>query len=527
MKLMKRIIAMAITVSACASMCACGATPTGFSFREELVPTQDLGYSVGDTLTKAFKDMTENNPISSDIFFADPTAVEYEGRLYIYGTNDSQEFDAKGGFGSNGYGSINTLACYSTDDMSNFRFEGNIPVGELCPWAGCSWAPSIVSRKESDGKTHFYLYFANSGANIGVLTSTSPTGPWKDPVGGPLIHNGMDGLKDDPVTWCFDPGVCVDDNGVGWIAFGGGGPAHPDETGMRTGNCRIARLGKDMVSIDSKIVKVPTYFHFEANELNYINGTYVLTYCSNYDDRSMFPANLGAAPQTCSMCYMTSTDPLNIDSWQWGGEYLTNPNTHGYPFSNNHSHLHKFGDKYYILYQSVALLENMGKLERADGFRSIGIDYCEVDEKNVKLGVSKMTDKGVAQTKNLSALELQEAETAHTAGGLQYFKDDTGTVFVTGISSGDWIGLTKVDFAGGANAFSARVRGSGIIEIRLDDINSDPVGEVQFKTDGEWKVITTDLAKTISGVHDMYFVFGNSFVFDQWQFAYLEADSEQ
>lgn len=524
MKFTKRIIAMALSVSAIFSMSSCGAVPGELSFDGDSKPSMDLGFSTGSSLTKAYKEMEENNPISSDRFFADPTAVEYEGRLYIYGTNDSQEFDSKNGYGSNGYGSINTLACYSTDDMSNFRFEGTIPVCEIAKWAGCSWAPSIVSREESDGKTHFYLYFANSGSNIGVLTSTSPTGPWKDPVGGPLVYNEMKGLKDDPVVWCFDPGVCIDDNGVGWIAFGGGKADY--QNGMRTGNCRVARLGKDMVSIDSDIIKVPTYFHFEANELNYIGGKYVLTYCSNYEDRSYFPATLGAAPETCSMCYMVSDDPLNADSWEWGGEYLTNPNQHGYPFSNNHSHLQKYGDKYYLLYQNVSLLENMGKLNSADGFRSIGIDICEVDEKNVKLGVSAMTDKGVDQIKNLDALSLQEAETMHTAGGIQYYTDDDGNLFAAGISTGDWIGLTNVDFAGGVNTFAARVKGDGLIEIRLDDINSEPVGSLQFNTEGEIEVFTCKLDKTVSGVHNLFFVFGDNFLFDQWQFAYLEDKAE-
>lgn len=521
MKFGKRIITMALTVSVMAAATGCGAKQSEFTFDGDMTPSADLGFTVGDKLTKAYKGMEENNPISSDVFFADPTSVEYNGRLYIYGTNDSQQYDALGGFGSNGYGSINTLVCYSTEDMSNFRYECTIPVCEIATWAGCSWAPSIVAREESDGKTHFYLYFANSGANVGVLTSTSPTGPWKDPVGGPLVHNGMKELKDDPVSWCFDPGVCIDDNGVGWIAIGGGEPAHPDENGMRTGNCRLAKLGKDMVSIDSDFVKVPTYFHFEANELNYIGGKYVLTYCSNYADRSMFPVTLGKEPQTCSMCYMVSDDPLNADSWQWGGEYLTNPNQHGYPFSNNHSHLHKFGDKYYLLYQNVSLLENMNKLSSADGFRSIGIDFCEVDEKNVVIKSASMTDKGVPQIKKLDALALQEAETVHVAAGVTYYyNQDIESVIVTNIGNGDWLGLTDVDFAGGANTFAARVRGKGIIEIRLDDVESEAVGSIQFDTGEEFAVISGDLPKNISGTHDLYLVFGGSFVFDKWQFAY-------
>ena len=521
MKLNTRILVMTTLAATIAALSACSAEPSELTLGGDILKSEDKGFSVGDTFTEAYKGMEENNPVSSDIFFADPTAVEYNGRLYIYGTNDSQEFEAKNGFGSNSYGGINTLCCYSTEDMSNFRYEGTIPVCEIATWAGCSWAPSIVSREESDGKTHFYLYFANSGANIGVLTSTSPTGPWKDPVGGPLVYNEMEGLAGDPVSWCFDPGVCIDDNGTGWIAFGGGDAMHPDENGLRTGNCRIAKLGKDMISIDGEIVKVPTYFHFEANELNYIGGKYVLTYCSNYEDRSFFPATLGTAPQTCSMCYMTAEDPLDPDSWEWGGEYLTNPNQHGYPFSNNHSHLQKYGDKWYLLYQNVSLLENMNRLDNADGFRSIGIDECEVDEANAVISPSKMSDEGVKQIKNLSATDITEAETVHTAAGVKYYADG-GDIFVSGISSGDWLGLTDVDFGHGVNTFAAVVKGDGIIEIRLDSLDSKPVGNIQFDTNGEVKTVSGTLDKSVSGVHDLYFVFGDSFIFDKWQFAQVE-----
>lgn len=59
----------------------------------------------------------------------------------------------------------------STDDMVNWTYHGLIDVKALSPWGIASWAPSIVSRIESDGKTHFYLYYSNSGAGVGVLTS--------------------------------------------------------------------------------------------------------------------------------------------------------------------------------------------------------------------------------------------------------------------------------------------------------------------------------------------------------------------
>ncbi|MFS2985316.1 hypothetical protein [Bacteroides uniformis] len=43
------------------------------------------------------------NPLLDFIFVADPTSVEYNGRLYVYGTNDTQQLDSVGKDGKNTY----------------------------------------------------------------------------------------------------------------------------------------------------------------------------------------------------------------------------------------------------------------------------------------------------------------------------------------------------------------------------------------------------------------------------------------
>lgn len=490
---------------------------TEFTISDKLTPSKDLGLKI-TKLSQVYKPSTENNPISSNVFFADPTSVEYNGRLYVYGTNDTQQYKANGGKGENGYGNINSLVCYSSADLVNWTYHGEIPVTKIATWAGCSWAPSIVS-KEVDGVTKFFLYFCNSGGGVGVLTADSPLGPWKDPIGKALVHNGM--LGDDPVFWCFDPGVVIDDNGVGWIAIGGGDPMHSDETSMYTGNCRFAKLGEDMVTIASDFIKIPAVHHFEANEINYINGTYVLTYCSNYGSRDQWTPDLGNPSQACSMCYMVCDgDPLVASNWKYGGEYLTNPNTYGYPFSNNHTHLQKFQGKYYILYQSVSLLENMEKLSTASGYRSIGIDEIVVDEQNVVIKKGRMTDKGVSKLANVNAFAVLKAETHHSAAGIDYRKDSVQGYVVTDIDDGDYILVKNVSFKNGADSFAANVKGKGIIDIRLDSADGTSVGSIQFDTNN-FEAITASLKKTVDGVHDLYLVFGGDFEFDTWQFAYL------
>ena len=127
------------------------------------------------------KPLFNSNPVSSNVFCADPTGVEYEGRLYIYGTSDHQQYEVVGKNGKNTYEHIKSLVCFSTEDMVNWTYHGEINVKKIAPWIYASWAPSIVSRVEDDGLTHFYMYFSNSGAGVGVITATSPLGPWTDP----------------------------------------------------------------------------------------------------------------------------------------------------------------------------------------------------------------------------------------------------------------------------------------------------------------------------------------------------------
>ena len=123
-------------------------------------------------LAKSYKSSSNGNPISDAVFCADPTAIDYNGRLYVYGTNDHQQYKANKK-ASNDYGKIKSLVVFSTDDMVNWTFHGTIDVGKVTGWAGQSWAPSAVWRTNDKGKDEFFVYFANGGGSVGVLKSTT------------------------------------------------------------------------------------------------------------------------------------------------------------------------------------------------------------------------------------------------------------------------------------------------------------------------------------------------------------------
>lgn len=462
-----------------------------------------IGEIDSDVLFKATN--SQNNPLLTNVFCADPTSVEYEGRLYVYGTRDHQQYLEKGD-SDNTYEKIKSFVIMSTDDMANWRYEGEINTAEIAPWIIASWAPSITSRVEEDGLTHFYLYFSNSGAGIGVLTATHPAGPWTDPLGQPLVYAGMEGLDGCPNP--FDPGVVIDDNGTGWLSFGGG--MANNGTNYMPGATRIVQLGDDMLSFASDFKKIPAPYFFEASELNYINGTYVYTYNNSWESRTEWDrTSLFDAPPACSMSYMTTTTPLDPESWEYRGHYLRNPGELGMNYSNNHTHLHKFNDKYYLFYHTLILQQELGITK---GFRSIGANEIIVDEEKNVINICDANRVGLAQTIYFSPYRINQAET----GFLTDTEYKVSTDGVSAVCSGKKIiGIRAVHFGEMSKAFAAKVNGKGTIEIRLDSPDAPMTSAISFDTDIP-SVIYTETA--ISDAHDVYFVLNGEFEFDEWQF---------
>ncbi len=462
--------------------------------------------------TAYIKSPQHANPISSEIFCADPTAIEYNGRLYVFGTNDHQQFDLVEEGGNNYYGLIKSLVVFSTEDMANWTYHGIIDVGAIAPWIYNSWAPSIVSRVEDDGLTHFYLYFSDGGMGVGVLTATDPLGPWSDPLGKPLINASTPGLYDCAIP--FDPGVCIDDNGDAWIAFGGGRAYYG--TNYLPGTARIAMLGEDMVSLGSEIKDINAPYFFEASELNYINGTYVYTYNTTWDERDEWHSDK-PMPTHCSMAYMTTKTPLDTDSWEYQGYYLPNPGESGMEYGNSHTHLHKYRDRYYLFHQTQ---QRQSALGLSGGFRSIGVVEATVDESTLSIPITHATREGVTQISYGDPSALNEAECFSTCTGIGYIYDSNK--LVTGIKSnekGANILCRQHSFnIDTSEYFLATVSGKGCIEVRLDAPDGECAAAIEFDLSYPTGVYTA-LPEGISGAHDVYFVFsGSDIEFYDWQF---------
>ena len=61
------------------------------------------GITIDEVSIKVYKTEANANPISSNIYCADPTGVVHNGRLYVYGTSDQQQLEVKGHGNGSGY----------------------------------------------------------------------------------------------------------------------------------------------------------------------------------------------------------------------------------------------------------------------------------------------------------------------------------------------------------------------------------------------------------------------------------------
>ncbi|HEX2157938.1 MAG TPA: family 43 glycosylhydrolase [Actinomycetes bacterium] len=167
---------------------------------------------------------TYTNPVSRDFAdtFADPAVIKAkDGYWYAYGTTDPLE---------EGERTRHLIPISRSTDLVNWTYVGDAFTEQTLPgWADAAagaalWAPDI---RYLDGT--YYLYYVvtqttetpepNDNA-IGVATSDSPTGPWKDsgdPVVGP--RRGNSGNPGD-FLWTFDPSQFTALDGTRYLYYG-------------------------------------------------------------------------------------------------------------------------------------------------------------------------------------------------------------------------------------------------------------------------------------------------------------------
>ncbi len=501
---------------------------------DERAESEELAlYMHNLTCLKSYKNFGNHNPVMTQRFGADPYAMVYDGRVYLYMTGDDPMYKADGTTADNDYSNIDTICVLSSADLVNWTDHGTVYAAGKngqASWGNNSWAPA-AAWKMIDGKPKFFLYFANNGNGIAVLTADSPTGPFTDPLGKALISRSTPNCSD--VTWLFDPAVLMDDDGSAYIYFGGGIPSQ--DKADNPGTARVAKLGEDMISLESDPVPIENVpYLFEDSGINRLGDTYYYSYCSNFSVTSEAQSELGFGGG--EIITMTSDDPMG--PFALSRSVLRNPGAFFGAGGNNHHCIFEFKGNLYITYHARLLEQAM---ELTGGYRSTNIDLLSLDENGAPAS-TKGTAKGVEQVGYFNPYEEVSAATFGNMAGLdtvQYGdeaeKYGSGEMIVTDVSDGSWLCIYGADFGDeGPSEFTIEVRRTPgaeatdmtcAIRVAPDKLfGSEPFADISLKeimaaeASGEFVTITVS-TNNISGVHDLYLIFaGEGYEIRSWRF---------
>lgn len=476
----------------------------------------------GLKLSESYKGIDNANPLMTQRFGADPYAMVFEDRVYFYMTADAFEYDAEGNVVENTYGKIHSINVISTTDMVNFTDHGSINAaskGGSAKWANNSWAPA-AAWKEIDGKPKFFLYFADAGGGIGVLTADSPTGPFTDPLGKGLITRQTPNCSD--VTWLFDPAVLVDDDGRAYLYFGGG---IPEGRVADPGTARVVELGEDMISIVGEPVKIDVPYLFEDSGIHKFGNKYYYTYCSNWQVDEEGTAKYGF--HSAEIVSMESDSPMGPFTVK--ETILENPGRAFGLYGNNHHCVFSFKGNWYITYHTRVLEQAMG-VEK--GYRCTHIDAFTMQEDGT-IGKIRQTLKGREQLVYVNPYEENRAASMAVMGGIDCVPADSqskyfgsGNMAVGEIHTGDFLKVQGVDFGDKApRQWKAMVKNtvgeSGVIQLRIDSPTGEVLGYLPIAetVNEEFVECIADLAAEVTGVHDLLLIFqGEGYELETWQF---------
>ena len=170
------------------------------------------------TLSKSYKELDYHNPCIANKFIAEPGVMEYNNRIYVYGTDDGPISSAGT---QKDYQKIFDISIMSSSDLVNWSDHGSIRVADdttvydvpIINWGHNCNSPSVV-HKTVNGKEKFFLYFAVNSAKIGILVSDSPIGPWKDAKG-----SALDLVEQYYGHRYNDPSVFIDNDGSAYLYY--------------------------------------------------------------------------------------------------------------------------------------------------------------------------------------------------------------------------------------------------------------------------------------------------------------------
>ena len=440
-----------------------------------------------------------NMPLFQTKYTADPSPLVVGDTLFLYTSHDASPEDIpdENEKSSAGFFMYDWLL-WSTTDMVNWTEHGAVASLKDFPWRSRENGAWAIQTVERNGK--YYLYAPLHGHGIGVLEADSPYGPFKDPLGKPLVW--------DQSNWYdIDPSVFTDDDGQAYMYWG-----NP--------HTFWAKLGEDMTSLTSEVTKLPHIPNYQEGPWFYKrNGHYYLGFAS-----TCCPEALG---------YAMSDSPTG--PWEWKG-YIMKPTPRD---RGNHPGICDYKGHSYVFGQNYDLMH----LETFEHHERRSVSATEISyhaDGTIQQVPYWLDQQPMKQLHWLNPYQRVEAETMAWGYGLKSAKmgiANTGVVadmpastgkknmYIYDINDGEYIRLRGVDFGKGAKQFQmiAAANGTTTITLHLDSNKGPVIGTVTIGKTGSVEKYRTfnGKVKNATGVHDLYLCFDKTHGdvrLDWWQF---------
>ena len=468
-----------------------------------------------------------NMPLFQTKYTADPSPLVVGDTLFLYTSHDASPEDIPDANEKNSAGFfMYDWLLWSTTDMVNWTEHGAVASLKEFPWRSRENGAWAIQTIERNGK--YYLYAPLHGHGIGVLVADSPYGPFKDPLGEPLVWQ-KEHWED------IDPSAFIDDNGQAWLYWG-----NP--------HIYFIKLNEDMISTSGDIFVVNQQdgvarpVKEEGAKINLrVPWSQKATWAvQHYQEGPWFYKRnghyyLGFASTCCpeALGYAMSDSPTG--PWVEKG-YIMRPTERD---RGNHPGICDFKGHSYVFGQNYDLmhLETFQHHER----RSVSAQEITYNADGTIQEIPYWLDQQpMKQLQWLNPYQRVEAETMAWGFGLKSAKmgiENTGVVkdmpestgkknmYIFDLNDGEYIRLRGVDFGTGAKQFAitAAATGTATVTLRLDSQDGPAIGTAVINSTGsveKYKPFSAKV-KDATGIHDLYICFDKTqgdVRLDWWQF---------
>ena len=428
-----------------------------------------------------------DNPISTYHYLADPSAASDGETFYIL--TDVDDYSPQKDFNYDIVG----LNAFTSKDMKNWTDHGMIfkSMREFVDYPSNTWASGIAVHKG-----RIYIVYPNGASGVGMITATSIDGPYTDPVkethGVNYIaaHYGSSVIGGcDEIAHCFDPGIFIEEDGTGYVVFGGG----QNDQRKYGNNLDIIKFTENngKITIDKNSLKrIDAPGSFEAPYIHKKGNKYYLSFNTQPQVIDYGMADDIMGPYTFIGTVIPGIGSVP-DAHNKGG--------------NNHQGFAEFKGKWYAVYHDRRLVtadEHPGSCTQSgectnspntENHRSVSID--ELTWTNDRMNELTFTREGPSQIENFDPYQPYKALTSSKQRNVRSRTDWTSGQPVTHVltplaSRESWIRVSGVDFGKGAKKFSitgASVADGNKVEIRTGSASGTLAGTCDIKRTSGWQ----------------------------------------